>query len=83
MSHACLQCFLFNLAFEFASRLAWTMKISLVVHPDGLHPVMQVKAHHLVKEEDVSYDDARDELHNMNGERPSKKSVWNSVQRVE
>ena len=56
MSHACLQCFLFNLAFGFASRLALTMKISLVVHPDGLHPVTQVKAHHLVKEEDMSYE---------------------------
>ncbi len=57
--------------------------VSVVVHPNGLHPVMQVKARHLVREEGMSYDDACDEVHNMQGKPPSKKSLWSNVQRID
>ena len=57
-------------------------KVEVVVHPSGLHPYMQMRAHYLVREEGMSLDDACDELHNMKGKKPSKKCVWSGVKRV-
>ena len=58
------------------------VKVAVTVHPDGLHPTMQAKAHHLVREEGVSLDDVCLEVLNLKGDRPSTKSVWRSVQRM-
>ena len=75
---------LFELSPWFANSIAFEMPVvSVVVRPYGLHPVMQVKAHHLVREEGMSYDDACDEVHNMQGKPPCKKSLWSSVQRAD
>lgn len=56
--------------------------VSVVVHPSGLHPIMQVKAHYLHTEEGMALDDVCDEVHNMKGLPPSKKCVWTGVKRV-
>ena len=53
-----------------------------VVHPRGLHPVMAVRAHHLYTEEGLSLRDICDEVHNMQGKRPSVKCVWSGVKRT-
>ena len=58
-------------------------KATVVVHPSGLHPLMQAKAHHLHREEGLPLDDLRDEVLNLHGKRPSKKSVWTSIQRMD
>ena len=43
---------------------------------------MAVRAHHLYTEEGLSYAEVRDEVHNMQGKRPSLKSVWSGVKRT-
>ena len=58
------------------------VKVESVVHPSGLHPLMQVKAHYLHTEECMPLDAVCDEVHNLQGQKPSKKSVWTSVKRV-
>ncbi len=45
-------------------------KVTVVVHPSGLHPLMQAKAHHLHREEGLPLDDVRDAVLNMHGKRP-------------
>ena len=42
-------------------------KVEVGVRPSCLHPHMQMRAHYLVREEGMSLDDGRDELHNMKG----------------
>ena len=56
--------------------------VQSVVHPRGLHPVMAVKAHYLHTEEGLSYAEICDEVHNMQGKRPSVKSVGSGVKRT-
>ncbi len=56
--------------------------VSMVVHPRGLHPIMQVKAYHLHVEEGMSLDDVRGEVRNLQGNNPGKTCVHTAVKRV-
>ena len=56
--------------------------VPLVVHPRGLHPIMQVKAHHLHVEEGMSLEAVCGEVHNLQGRRPGRSCVFAAVERV-
>ena len=56
--------------------------VSVTVHPRGLHPLEAARAYHLHEEEGLSLDSVRDEVFNMEGNRPSKKAVWTAVRQV-
>ena len=56
--------------------------VSVTVHPRGLHPLEAARAYHLHEEEGLSLDSVRDEVRNMEGNRPSKKAVWTAVRQV-
>ena len=56
--------------------------VPLVVHPRGLHPIMQVKAHHLHVEEGMSLEAVRGEVHNLQGRRPGRSCVFAAVKCV-
>ncbi len=53
--------------------------VTIVVHPRGLHPIMQVRAYHLHVEDGMSLDKARDEVHNLQGNAPGKTCVHSAA----
>ena len=58
------------------------LAVSVVVHPRGLHPIMQVKAHHLHVEEGMSLEAVRGEVHNLQGRRPGRSCALAAAKRV-
>ena len=50
--------------------------VPLVVHPRGLHPIVQVKVHHLHVEEGMSLEAVCGEVRNLQGRRPGKSVVF-------
>jgi hypothetical protein len=46
--------------------------VSVTVHPDGLHPLEAIRAHHKLKEDGMSLDDiiSEGEIVNLKGEVP-------------
>ena len=65
------------------STLETMVKVVVSIHPPGLHPVEAVKAWHLHKEQGMSLTKVQAEVKNIQGEKPSIKNVWSSVQRVD
>ena len=58
------------------------MKVEVSVHPQGLHPLVAARAYQLRTEDDMAWGDIAGEIVNMDGVRPSLKSVRNAVARV-
>ena len=58
------------------------MKVEVTVHPQGLHPLVAARAYQLRTEDDMAWGDIAGEIVNMDGVRPSLKSVRNAVARV-
>lgn len=56
--------------------------VTTSVHPNGLHPLMQIKAWHMHEEEGMSLDQVCKEVPNMQGGEPSLKCVWSAAKRV-
>ena len=59
--------------------------VEVTVHPNGLHPLMAVKAHHKRTEEHMSVDDIikEGEIHNLVGEVAGRKALYAAIRRVD
>ena len=56
--------------------------VTLNYHPSGLGPLESCEAYRL-HEEGLSFEDIRDEVSNLNGDRPSNTAVSSAVKRVD
>jgi len=57
--------------------------VSVVVHPQGLHPFEAVRAWQKHREEGMSLNEVRSEVVKLQGQKPSKKAFENAVKRVD
>ena len=59
--------------------------VEVTVHPNGLHPLMAVKAHHKRTEEHMSVDDIikEGEIHNLVGGVAGRKALYAAIRRVD
>ena len=58
--------------------------VSVTVHPDGLHPLEAIRAHHKWKEDGMSLDDiiSEGEIVNLKGEVPGRTGLYRAIRRV-
>ena len=57
--------------------------VSVIIHPQGLHPMEAMRAWQLHREDGYSLTGVREKVHNIQGDTPSVKAVWSAIRRVD